>query len=555
MARRERRGAPGARAVRFRIRRGGADRAQTPPRAGRIERRRGRVLGFAGEPLPPLDPTRAQACVAELAATGIPILARIALSGDPAAAADRASSIVAVLGPTASAFTISLPRGEPPERWTACVARVVDAARAASRPVLLCADPVDPAGWIDAGVSGFVVEGSARREDGRCVIGSPAREGTLAGVRRLREACGDAVVIIGSGGVHQPSDARSLRDAGADLVAIDSGLVFTGPSLPKRINDALLHDAQRGRPPGTPGREAEMSWFWTGLMGLGMLFGSVLALAIAATRVVLPYDESFVGMTRAELRAVNPRLLPFMTHDRVTLAGTMVGIGAMYAGLSYWGARRGRAWARKAILLSAGTGFASFFLFLGFGYLDPLHSFVTAALLQLMLLGIAGKLADHVPGRPPELSGDAAWRRALWGQLLLIVHGVALLGAGVVICSVGVSRVFVVEDLAFMGTTAGALADANARLVPLVAHDRATFGGMLLSAGWVFMLPAMWGFERGARWLFWTLALAGLPAYAAAIGVHYAVGYTDPWHLVPAFGGLALFACGLLLSRSHLCSS
>ena len=39
--------------------------------------------------------------------------------------------------------------------------------------------------------------------------------------------------------------------------------------------------------------------------------------------------------------------------------------------------RRGAAWARQAVVTSAAVGFASFFLFLGFGYFDPLHAYVS----------------------------------------------------------------------------------------------------------------------------------------------------------------------------------
>ena len=41
------------------------------------------------------------------------------------------------------------------------------------------------------------------------------------------------------------------------------------------------------------------------------------------------------------------------------------------------GIRSGLHWAQKSVFLSAFTGFASFFLFLGFGYLDTFHAFVT----------------------------------------------------------------------------------------------------------------------------------------------------------------------------------
>jgi hypothetical protein len=137
--------------------------------------------------------------------------------------------------------------------------------------------------------------------------------------------------------------------------------------------------------------------------------------------------------------------------------------------------------------------------------------------------------------------------------LLLVLHGFALLAAGAAISLIGVTEVFVHEDLHFLGTTASVLLSANPRLVPLVAHDRATLGGMLLASGWVFLLPALWGYRRGAAWLWWTLLLAGSMAYAAAIGVHYAVGYLSIKHLLPAFGGFGLMLLGLILSYPFLC--
>jgi hypothetical protein len=242
-----------------------------------------------------------------------------------------------------------------------------------------------------------------------------------------------------------------------------------------------------------------------------------------------------------------------MAHDRVSLAGTMIAIGVMYVGLSIFGIRRGLHWARQAVFISAFTGFATFFFFLGFGYLDTFHAFVTGALLQLLLLGVHAQLGSYTPESRPDLRGDWIWEWSLWGQLLLVIHGFALLAAGVAISAVGVTQVFVHEDLQFMHTTAAALASANARLVPLVAHDRATFGGMLLSSGWVVLLPALWGYRRGSSWLWWTLLIAGLSAYAAAIGVHLVVGYMSLKHLLPAFGGLGLFLLGLFLSYPFFC--
>ncbi|HEU4714144.1 MAG TPA: hypothetical protein VFS76_21430 [Pyrinomonadaceae bacterium] len=400
------------------------------------------------------------------------------------------------------------------------------------------------------GVRGLIVDGTMRTADGR-LVGLPVRELALQQVARLRERFD--VLIIASGGVHEPEHALELRAAGANLVQVDTGLVYTGPGLPKRINDCLLYDTTRDFPAQPAERAPELTWFWTAGMGAGMLVGGLMALIIAATRIVLPYDESFLGMTRDALPAVNAHLLHFMAHDRITLAGVMVAIGLLYLALSVFGIRSGLHWARQAVLISAFTGFASFFLFLGFGYLDPFHAFVTVALLQLLLLGVHSRLGTYIPSVRPDRRGNFTWQLGLWGQLLLVIHGFALLGAGVAISLIGVTHVFVHEDLEFMRTTADALSSANPRLVPLVAHDRATLGGMLLASGWIYLLPALWGFRRGSSWLWWTLLASGVIAYAAAIGVHYAVGYLSVKHLLPAFGGFALMMVGLLLSYPFLC--
>src|SRR3954463_9580720 len=98
--------------------------------------------------------------------------------------------------------------------------------------------------------------------------------------------------------------------------------------------------------------------------------------------------------------------------------------------------------------------------------------------MQLLLLGLHSRLGTYAPSVAPPLRGDRAWRRSLWGQLLLIVHGCGLLGAGLVISTIGVTHVFVPEDLEFMGTASDVLQAANRHLVPLIAHDRATLGGM-----------------------------------------------------------------------------
>jgi dihydroorotate dehydrogenase len=108
------------------------------------------------------------------------------------------------------------------------------------------------------------------------------------------------------------------------------------------------------------------------------------------------------------------------------------------------------------------------------------------------------------------------------------------------------------EDLEFMRTTAAQLLVAHERLVPLVAHDRASLGGMLIANGIAVLLCTLWGFLAGERWLWNALAWAGATAFGCAIGVHYVVGYESPFHLAPAFAGLGIWTLALLLTRGWL---
>ncbi|HEU4431878.1 MAG TPA: hypothetical protein VFR51_00690, partial [Pyrinomonadaceae bacterium] len=445
-----------------------------------------------------------------VSAVDVPVIARLKCDGDKSRPEmdEESRLLIRELAPDARLLALELPnRDWTMEAWSSYLHEVVAEARSVDRPLLLviAADHERPSPLVDvalqAGFAGVVVDGRMDATPDGCLIGLPVRELALRQVAQLRERYAREVLIVASGGVHEPEHALELRAAGADLVEVDTGLVYTGPGLTKRINDCFLYETLRDAPAAPPERVPELTWFWTTLMGTGMLIGGLLAFAIAATRVVLPYDESFLGMARDALPSINPRLLDFMAHDRLSLAGVMIAIGVVYVVLSVFGVRRGLHWARQTIFISAFTGFLTFFLFLGFGYLDPFHAFVTLALLQLLLLGVHSRLGTYTPSAPPETRSNFAWRLGLWGQLLLVIHGFGLLGAGAVISVIGITHVFVHEDLEFMRTTADVLAAADPRLVPLVAHDRATLGGMLLAVGWAFLLPSLWGFRRGSAWL------------------------------------------------------
>lgn len=503
----------------------------------------------------------------------VPLLARLGCPSNPSipTSTDDCQSLIEQLRPYVSAFSlttlaVALASQWSLEQWRAYISAIlcILSQSAPSPPLILCIPPnlalPEMDLWITTtlseGVAGFIVDSAQPTAPTGFVVGRATRESALQQVKWLRERLGPDPVIIGAGGIHEPVDALRFMTAGADLVQVDSGLVFSGPGLPKRINDMLLYAQENTSQvsPTSPTPPApRLSWFWTAMMGLGMFGGGLLAFIIAATRVILPYDEALVDLTRHQLIQINPHLLAFMAHDRISLSGTMVSIGIIYLYLSWYGLRQGLHWARVTVLTSASIGFAAFFLFLGFGYFDPFHAFVTAILCQFLLLALyAHEVSPAQPPPQPNLVNDRAWRLSLWGQLMFVGHGLALMGAGAVIAFIGATSVFVPEDLAFMQTTAETLHATSHRLVPLIAHDRATFGGLLIANGVAVLMVALWGYRQGYRWLWWMLLGAGVAAYSAAIGVHLSVGYTDVWHLGPSLAGLLLFLLGLGLSFPYL---
>ena len=70
--------------------------------------------------------------------------------------------------------------------------------------------------------------------------GAPVRQRSTEVVRYLRQRMPPPIVIIGVGGIDSAESALEKLDAGADLVQVFSGLVYEGPALLKRINEAFV---------------------------------------------------------------------------------------------------------------------------------------------------------------------------------------------------------------------------------------------------------------------------------------------------------------------------
>jgi hypothetical protein len=76
-------------------------------------------------------------------------------------------------------------------------------------------------------------------------------------------------------------------------------------------------------------------------------------------------------------------------------------------------------------------------------------------------------------------------------------------------------------------------------LIPLISHDRAGFGGGLCSIGCLLLFMARCAELN--RSLAEIVGVMGCAGFGCAIGVHFAVGYLDFFHILPAFTGFLLF--------------
>lgn len=347
--------------------------------------------------------------------------------------------------------------------------------------------------------------------------------------------------IITSGGIYEPADALKLLDAGANLVMLTGGYVFSGPGLTKRINEALLSQL-------LPEYTSYRGWEWYWLFGCSILIGGMIALIISLTTIILPYDEHFLGMDKELILLFNERILLFMAHDRMTLAGTMISGGIVYMTLARFGVRFGLLWAKQAIDFAGSLGFLGIFLFIGYGYFDWLHLIFWLILLPMFVVGFVK--TKHLHGTPSSSNrrNHSIWRQGLVGQLAFVMLGFSFVLGGIIISSIGVSNVFVATDLLYLCMPPEMLDSFNDKLISVIAHDRAGFGSALLSVGFLVLMLSLWGFQQGNKWVWWTLLFGGLPAFIAGIWIHFAIGYTTFIHLLPAYFALFLYFIGLLMS-------
>ncbi|MGA8026235.1 MAG: hypothetical protein WB992_03760 [Bryobacteraceae bacterium] len=281
--------------------------------------------------------------------------------------------------------------------------------------------------------------------------------------------------------------------------------------------------------------------FLIALTGISLALSGGFAVLQSVSGRLLPQDSYAIGMdSMALMHAGNRHLLGFMFHDRVAYGGSLLAIGFGYLWLAEFPMSARSAWAWWALVFSGGIGFLAFLTYLGQGYLDTWHGVATLFLLPVFAAGLWRS-------RPDEFSVRAAWASAhesedvfaKWGRILLAAAAVGLILAGATVAIFGMTRVFVPSDLRFIGLQTSELRRISPMLVPVISHDRAGFGGGLCSIGTFLLFMARCAELN--RSLIEIIAVMGCAGFGCAIGVHFAVGYLDFFHLLPAFVGLTIF--------------
>lgn len=292
------------------------------------------------------------------------------------------------------------------------------------------------------------------------------------------------------------------------------------------------------------------------LTGLALIGSGMFAFFLGATGHFLPHDTQYLGMTSDQLRSfAECRLVYFMIHDRVSFGGAIIGVGILYLWLAEFPLRAREPWAWWTFLLSGAVGFGSFLAYLGYGYLDTWHGAATLVLLPIFVVGMTRSLALVQPALPlsslfARVRKPSFRSRFEVGRSLLLITALCLVLGGMIITTVGMTTVFVPQDLQYMDLELADLDALSPRLVPLIAHDRAGFGGGVACCGLTMFCCVLFGTPSRSLWqAVWLMGIAG---FGAAIGVHFPIGYTDFFHLAPAYLGALMFCTGLAFTYDRM---
>lgn len=88
-------------------------------------------------------------------------------------------------------------------------------------------------------ISREAVTGLAHADEAGGLSGAPVLQASNIVIRGLKKELGDAIPIIGVGGILSGADAKTKIEAGASLVQLYTGLIYQGPGLIRECADAL----------------------------------------------------------------------------------------------------------------------------------------------------------------------------------------------------------------------------------------------------------------------------------------------------------------------------
>ncbi len=124
------------------------------------------------------------------------------------------------------------------------IAPDIDAAQIKEIAGALLRHKIDAVIATNTTITRDAVKGLAHAEESGGLSGAPVFELSNAVIRGLKTELGDAVPIIGVGGILSGADASAKIAAGASLVQLYSGLIYRGPALVGECAAALRQPAR-----------------------------------------------------------------------------------------------------------------------------------------------------------------------------------------------------------------------------------------------------------------------------------------------------------------------
>lgn len=283
-----------------------------------------------------------------------------------------------------------------------------------------------------------------------------------------------------------------------------------------------------------------------------LVLSGLLVIVQSLTGHFLPHDVAYLGLDAAQLSTFNNgTITKFMFHDRISFGGSIIAVGFLYLWLAEFPLKNKEPWAWYLFLFSGIMGFGSFLTYLGYGYLDSWHGVATLLLLPFFLTGLVRSyslIKNEASFQDIFIQREGINVRSVYGigKFFLLFSAAGMLFAGLTISIVGMTTIFVPQDLAYMDITVCGIEKINKNLKPLIAHDRAAFGGGLATIGLLYFFIIRRADATVNLWQI--IALSMSVGFSTAIGVHIMIGYLDTAHLLPAYFGAGTSVVGLSLT-------